>query len=188
MTKYYLPLLFMILLAVQAQAQQNRIPYTANNTIQITLEGQEGNYDFQSNKMLVRYNENTRMLECLIPLDNLFPSNDSTPIVLAHDVFYMSRFPDLYFEIEAPVEQINAGNRNRTTINSRVFINIQGIIREMVVPVTFTPDRNMITFGTSFELMLQDMRLRVPARYTPMLTGRLLFTIHGARWAELRNR
>ncbi|WP_299708344.1 hypothetical protein [uncultured Pontibacter sp.] len=188
MTKHLLPVLLILLTMVSVRAQQHRIPYTSNNSIFVSLEGERSTYDFASNKMLVRYNENTRRLECLLPIAMLLPANDSTPVAMAQDVFFSSRFPDIYFEIEAPVEQINAGNRNRQTLNSRIFINIQGIIKETVVPVTFTPDRNMITFSTSFELMLQSMRLKVPARYTPILTGRILFTIHSARWADLRNR
>src|SRR5690606_2261840 len=112
----------------------------------------------------------------------------SSPVAMVQDIFFASRYPELYIEVEAPIEQLNAGKRNRQTLNSRVFINIQGIIKEMVIPVTFTPDRNTITFSTSFELMLQDLRLRVPARYTSRLTGRMLFTIHSARWADIRNR
>lgn len=188
MTKFLLPVLCIILFAISAQAQQHRIPYTANNSMQVSLEGERNTYDFQSNKMLVRYDQNTRKIECLLPIENLLPANDSSPVAMVQDIFFTSRYPDLYIEIEAPVEQINAGNRNRQTLNSRVFINIQGVIKEMVVPVTFTPDRNMITFSTSFELMLQDLRLRVPARYTSRLTGRMLFTIHSARWADIRNR
>lgn len=188
MIKRLLPALLFLLTTSAALAQQNRIPYTSNNTILISMEGVKGTYDFSSGKMLVRYNENTHKLECLLPIINLLPANDSTPIGMAQDVFFASRYPDIYFEIEAPVEKINAGNRARQTLNSRIFINIQGINREMVTPVTFTPDRNMITFSSSFEIMLQDMQLKVPARYTTMLTGRMLFTIHSARWADLRSR
>lgn len=188
MRRYLLPVLLCLLTVVSVQAQQQRIPYTSNNSIFISLEGDRSTYDFASNRMLVRYNENSRTVECLLPIAMLSPANDSTPIAMAQDVFFSSRFPDIYIEIQAPVEQINAGNRNRQTLNSRVFINIQGTIKETVVPVTFTPDRNMITFSTSFELMLQDMRLKVPARYTSLLTGRMLFTIHSARWADLRTR
>lgn len=188
MTKHLLPVLLILLTVVSVQAQQHRIPYTSNNSIFISLVGERSTYDFASNKMLVRYNENTRKIECLLPIAMLLPANDSTPIAMAQDVFFASRFPEIYFEIEAPVEQINAGNLDRQALNSRIFINIQGVIKETVVPVTFTPDRNMVIFSTSFEVMLQDMRLKVPARYTPILTGRILFTIHSARWADLRNR
>lgn len=188
MARYILPVLFLLMMTAQALAQQNRIPYTSNNSVFIMMEGAGGTYDFSSGKMLVRYNENTRRIECLLPLANLQPANDSTPIVMVHDVFFSSRYPDIYIEIEAPIEQINAGNRNRQTHNSRLFINIQGIIKETVVPVTFTPDRNMIIFTSTFDIMLQDMRLKVPARYTPLLTGRILFTINSARWADLNTR
>ncbi|MBF8965119.1 hypothetical protein I0P70_17860 [Pontibacter sp. FD36] len=188
MTKFLLTVLCILSITASAWAQQHRIPYTANNSMQVSLEGEQNTYDYQSNKMLVRYDQNTRKLECLLPIENLLPANDSSPVAMVQDIFFASRYPDLYIEIEAPIEQINAGNRNRQTLNSRVFINIQGIIKEIVIPVTFTPDRNMITFSTSFELMLQDLRLRVPARYTSRLTGRMLFTIHSARWADIRNR
>lgn len=184
---YLLPVFCLVMLANSARAQQHRIPFTANNTIQISLEGERSTYDFQSTKMLVRFDQTTRKLECLLPIENLLPANDSSPVAMVQDIFFASRYPELFVEIEAPIEQINAGNRNRQTLNSRVFINIQGIIKEMVIPVTFTPDRNAITFSTSFELMLQDLRLRVPARYTSRLSGRMLFTIHSARWADLRN-
>ena len=187
MIKLLLPALIFLLMTAPTLAQQNRTPYTANNSIQISLEGERSTYDFQSVKMLVRYDQNTRKLECLLPIDNLLPANDSSPVSMVQDIFFASRYPQLYIEIEAPIEQINAGNRSRQTLNSRVFINIQGIIKEMVVPVTFTPDRKAITFSTSFELKLQDLRLRVPARYTSRLTGRMLFTVHSARWADLRN-
>ncbi|MDO6392298.1 hypothetical protein Q4E40_19340 [Pontibacter sp. BT731] len=187
MIKLLLPVLWFLLMAAPAHAQQYRIPYTANNSMQISLEGERSTYDFQSAKMLVRYNQNTRKIECLLPIENLLPANDSSPVSMVQDIFFASRYPELYIEIEAPIEQINAGSRGKQTLNSRVFITIQGIIKEMVVPVIITPDRNAITFSTSFELMLQDMRLRVPARYTPRLTGRMLFTIHSARWADLRN-
>lgn len=188
MTKFLLPVLLVLLAVVSVQAQESRIPYTSNNNILISFEGQGGTYDFASGKMLVRYNENTRRLECLLPLVSLQAANDSTPIAMVHDVFFSSRYPDIYIEIEAPVEQINAGNRSRQTFNSRMYLNIQGINKEIVVPVTFTPDRNMILFSSSFELLLQEMRLKVPARYNSMLTGRILFTIHSARWADLRTR
>ncbi|MDX5417917.1 MAG: YceI family protein [Hymenobacteraceae bacterium] len=188
MIKRLLPVILLLLTAGFCLAQQSRIPYTSNNTILISMEGEKGTYDFSSGKMLVRYNENTHKLECLLPISNLLPANDSTPIAMAQDVFFASRYPDIYFEIVAPVEKINAGNRARQTIDSRIFINIQGINREMVTPVTFTPDRNMITFSGNFEIMLQDMRLKVPARYTTMLTGRILFTIRSARWADIQFR
>ncbi|MHC2993737.1 hypothetical protein OB13_19940 [Pontibacter sp. HJ8] len=188
MPKLLLPVFLILLVAQWAEAQQFRIPYTGNNTILLYVEGHKGTYDFVSGKLLVRYNQNTRRLECLLPLNNLEAANDSTPIVMAHDVFFTSRFPDIFIEIEAPVEKINAAKSNPQTLNSRLFINIQGVIKELVVPVTFTPDRNSISFSSTFEILLDDMRLKIPAKYTPMLTGRILFTIHNARWADIKAR
>ena len=188
MAKFLLSFFLLQLLASWALAQENRTPYTSNNAILINMEGQRGTYDFTSGLLLVRYNENTKRLECLLPLSNLAPANDSTPIVMAQDVFFASRYPEIYIEIEAPVDRINAGKRNPQTLNSRLFINIQGINKELVVPVTFTPGRNTISFSSSFEVLLDDMRIKVPAKYVTMLTGRMLFTIHNARWADLRGR
>ncbi|WP_018478200.1 hypothetical protein [Pontibacter roseus] len=179
-------LLLLLLLAPWAEAQQNRTPYTANNTILVNMEGQTGTYDYTSDRLLVRYNKETRNLECLLPLSYLTAANDSTPLVMAHDVFFTSRFPEIYIQIEAPIDRINAGKRSPQTMNSRLFINIQGINKEIVTPVTFTPDRNTISFSSSFEVLLDDMRLTIPAKYVPMLTGRIVFTIHNARWADLR--
>jgi hypothetical protein len=188
MIKRLLPALLVLISVISVQAQQTRIPYTSNNNILISLEGPKGTYEFSSGMLLVRYNENTRRVECLLPLSNLLPTNDSTPAVMVQDVFFTSRYPDIYIEIDAPVEKINSGNRSRQSLNTRLYINIQGITREMVTPVTFTPDQNTISFSSSFDIMLQEMRLKVPARYTPLLTGRILFTIHNARWADLKTR
>lgn len=188
MPKLLLPVLLILLVVHWGQAQQNRTPYTSSNAIFINMEGHKGTYDFASRRLMVRYNENTMKMECVLQLGSLVSANDSTPVVMAHEVFFSSRYPDIYIEIDAPVDRINAARGNPLTLNSRVIITIQGIRKEMVTPVTFTPDRNSIAFSSSFDVLFTDMRLKIPAQYVPMLTGRMLFTIHNAHWADIKTR
>jgi hypothetical protein len=179
-------LLFLLTTLPHAAFPQARIAYTSNNTIFITIEGFKSNYDFASKKLLVRYNKETRKLECVLPFNTLVVANDSTQIIMAQDIFYTSRYPDLIIEIEAPVDRINAGDMSVNTKNSRFIMFVQGMPLEMTAPVQFTPDEQAITFSTSFDVLLERYSILVPAKYVPRLTGRIFFTISNARWIDLQ--
>jgi hypothetical protein len=178
-------LLFLLITLPRAAFSQTSVPYTSNNTIFITIEGFNSNYDFASKKLLVRYNKEIRKLECVLPFNTLVAANDSTPIVMAQDIFYASRFPELIVEIEAPVDRINAGDMSVSTKDSRFIMYVQGIPLEMTAPVQYTPDEKAITFSTSFDVLLERYRIVLPAKYVPRLTGRIFFTISNARWIDL---
>ncbi|MFD2245179.1 hypothetical protein [Pontibacter ruber] len=179
-------LLFLLMATSPFAFSQSREPFTSNNTIFITIEGFKSNYDFASKNLLVRYNKDTKKLECLLAFSSLIAANDSTPIVMAQDLFYTSRYPELYIEIEAPVEQINARNMAVNTKNSRFVMSLQGVPLEMTVPVQYTPEEQAITFSTSFDVLMERYRLSLPAKYIPRLTGRIFFTISNARWMDMQ--
>ncbi len=173
------------MLLVQAVAySQSQQYYTGGNNIIITLEGTDNRYEYRSEEMLVRYNDDTHKLECVLPIDNLRPANDYSPASMLHDLFYTAKFPELQIEIDAPVEKINAGNLYAEVLNKKIRVLLQGKIKEMNNQVTFTPDKRALMFSTSFELTFNNLNILVPAKYIPMLTGRILVTISNARWAD----
>ncbi|RDV16610.1 hypothetical protein DXT99_02160 [Pontibacter diazotrophicus] len=190
MKKYLLPLFLTLLLLplinLEALAQENRTPYTGNNTIIVSLEGIGQRYEFISDQLLVRHNETTHRLECVLPIASLIPLNDTIPPAMAYEVLFGAKYPELHIMIEAPEQQAGTGrftpaNRGRTT-----SISLQGVNNETIIPVAFQPEKNTFYFSTNFDLMLDNFQASMPVKYLPILTGRVLFSIERAQWYNLR--
>lgn len=182
----FLILLLLPLFSLKTQAQENRAPYTGNNTIVVALEGIGQRYEFVSKQLLVRHNKATHKLECVLPIASLVPLHSTTPPAMAYDVLFGAKYPELYIMIEAPEQQASTGrftpaNRSRTT-----SINLQGVNNETIIPVAFQPDKDTFFFSTNFDLMLGNFQASMPAKYLPLLTGRVLFSIERAQWYNLR--
>jgi hypothetical protein len=168
-------------------AQSNAV-YTSDNRAFVTLDGLTKPYTFISNQMLVRYNNTTQKLECILDLATLFPTNDSIPTAMAYEVFYGAKYPDLVIYIDAPVERINGSNAYAESLKKKATINLQGVTNQTSVPLMLTPDKNSFIFSTNFDLMLDDFEASVPIKYLPLLSGRVVITINNARWINTVNR
>lgn len=166
---------------IKAQTQQ---PFTGKNIITVVLESPDGRYEFQSRDLLVRYNRSTEQLECSVLINSLRPVSDTIPANMAYDVLYGAKFPELAFLIDVPKDMISSTRTFGEPQNQRTTITLQGNTNQQKIPVVFAPDKNTISFGTNFELMLDSFEASVPARYLPILTGRLLININNARWVE----
>ncbi|QCR21821.1 hypothetical protein [Pontibacter sp. SGAir0037] len=160
--------------------------FTNGNTILISIEGSERNYEFTSQSMLVRYNRNTQKLECILNISTLEAANNASPLSMIQDIFYLARFPELLIEIEAPVEKINAGNLSTETMGRRTRVFFQDVINEQILPILFTPENQALIFSTSFDMLLDQYQVQLPAKYMPMLTGRIMVSIQNARWLDNR--
>jgi len=163
---------------------QTRLPYTGNNFITVVLESPQGRYEFKSPDLLVRYNKSTEQLECSLLINSLKPTSDTIPATMAYDVLYGARFPELVFFIDVPKEIIRRGTPYPEPLNQRTNITLQGITNQTRIPVVFTADKKRVSFGTNFDLRLDNFEASIPAHYMPMLTGRMLININNARWIE----
>ncbi|TXK26976.1 hypothetical protein FVR03_21345 [Pontibacter qinzhouensis] len=134
--------------------------------------------------MLVRYNENTKKIECIINVASLLPVNNFSPAVIPQDIFFVANYPELYIEIDAPEEKINAGNLYTERLNQSIGLSIHNTPVNLMAPVAFTPDKRSLKLATTFEVILPDHRITIPAKYSPMLTGRVRFAIQNARSVE----
>lgn len=185
-------LLFLVLLypllCVQAVAQDERSPYTGNNTIIVALEGVEHRYEFISNQMLVRHNKERHSLECVIPVASLVPLSDTIPPAMAYEVLFGAKYPELLISIAAPVQQSNTGQFNPSSQNRTTTIRLQGVSNETVVPIAILSDKNSFYFSTNFDLMLGNFQASLPVKYLPVLTGRVLFSIDRAYWYNFAQR
>ncbi|NEM97825.1 hypothetical protein [Pontibacter burrus] len=166
---------------INAQTSQ---PFTGKNIITVVLESPGGRYEFQSHELLVRYNRSTEQLECSVLINSLRPLNDTIPSNMAYDVLYGARLPELDFLIDVPKDMISSTRTFGEPQNQRTTITLQGNTNQLKIPVVFATDKNTMSFGTNFELMLDSFEASVPARYLPVLTGRLLININNARWVE----
>lgn len=166
---------------LQAQTRQ---PFTSKNLITIVLESNGGRYEFRSNELLVRYNRNTEQLECTVRINSLYPAHDTIPATMAYDVLYGAKFPEFSFLIDVPDDVINSARPYAEPLNQRTQFTLQGITNQKNIPIVFVPDKRAMNFGTNFELMLDNFQASIPARYLPVLTGRLLVNIKNARWVE----
>lgn len=177
--------LFMLcLLSAPGLQAQTRQPFTGKNLITVVLESNEGRYEFESNQLLVRYNRTTEQLECSLLISSLYPVNDSVPANMAYDVLYGAKFPEFTFLINVPEDIINSERPYAEPLRQRTSFTLQGTTNQKSIPVLFVPDKRSMSFGTNFELMLDNFQASIPARYLPLLTGRLLFNINNARWVE----
>lgn len=188
MNKFYgKTFLFLLLLSLSfvgsLQAQTNR-NYTSGNSITVSLEGVSRPYVFTSRELLVNYNRQTQQLECILNLANLVPASDSLPATMAYEVLYGAKYPELYFTIDVPLEKVSAGTPYPQLLNSRVSIRMQGVTNETIAAIQFAPDENTLIFGTTINLALPDFKASIPARYLPLLTGRVGLTIQSARWTR----
>jgi hypothetical protein len=177
-------LLVIMVFSVEEARAQTRTNYTANNYITVVLESPNGRYEFKSPSLLVRYNRLTDQLECSVLINSLLPTSDTIPPTMAYEVLYGAKFPELTFEIDVPEDIISSERPNAEPLNQRTYITLQGITNQTRVPVVFAPDRNRISFGTNFDLMLANFEASIPTRYMPILTGRLLINISNARWVD----
>ncbi|MBB6610055.1 hypothetical protein H7F15_03310 [Pontibacter sp. Tf4] len=175
---------FLLLLCQLNASAQTPRPFTGKNTITIVLESPRGRYEFKSDELLVRYNRTREQLECSVLINSLYPTSDTIPANMAYDVLYGARFPELAFLIDVPNELMNSDRTGSSQQNQRTTITLQGNTNEKKIPVHFAPDKNTISFGTSFDLMLDNFEASIPARYLPVLTGRLLININNARWLD----
>lgn len=185
----YLLLLLPLLLASEtASAQRIRTPYTGSNRILLTLDGDSTRYEFLSDQLLVRYNKDLQILECILAVETLLPLQDTIPQNMAYEVLYGARYPQLYISMAAPVTQINASNLNPEALRRKVEVRLQNTTRTMEVPVSFMPENTSLYFTTTLDLQLADFQASLPTAYLPLLTGRLTITIDRARWVELTAR
>lgn len=186
---YILRIFFFALLSslfsAQAIAQDEREPYTGNNTILIAFEGQGQRYEFKSEQMLVRHNRDRHTLECVVPVATLVPLNDTIPPAMAYEVLFGAKYPELLISIAAPDEQLNAAVFVPSTTNRTTTIVLQGINNETVVPIAILSDKNSFYFSTNFDLNLENFQASLPVKYLPVLTGRVLVSIDKAYWYNL---
>lgn len=181
-------LLFLLLcplLCLPANAQDERSPYTGNNTIIIAFEGLGKRYEFVSNQMLVRHNKERHTLECVLPVASLMPLSDTIPPAMAYEVLFGSKYPELVISIAAPVEQSSTGQFNPSSTNRTTTIILQGVNNETVIPIAILSDKNSFYFSTNFDLELENFQASLPIKYLPLLTGRVLFSIDRAYWYNL---
>jgi hypothetical protein len=185
---FLLSSLILLLFTCRYSMAQSNAVYTSDNRAFVTLDGLTKPYTFISNQMLVRYNNTTQKLECILDLATLFPTNDSIPTAMAYEVFYGAKYPDLVIYIDAPVERINGSNAYAESLKKKATINLQGVTNQTSVPLMLTPDKNSFIFSTNFDLMLDDFEASVPIKYLPLLSGRVVITINNARWINTVNR
>jgi hypothetical protein len=176
-------LAFNFVLVTVAIAQTQRA-YTSNNYITIVLESPNGRYEFKSQDLLVRYNRLTDQLECSVLINSLAPTSDTIPPGMAYEVLYGAKFPEFAFQIDVPEELISSGKPYPEPLSQRTYITLQGITNQKRIPVVFAPDRNRLSFGTNFDISLDNFQASIPVRYIPVLTGRLLINISNARWID----
>jgi hypothetical protein len=185
---YLLLLLTLLLSAPEAAGQRNRTPYTGSNRVLLTLDGHAAPYEFVSDQMLVRYNKDLQQLECVLSLETLVPLQDTIPQNMAFDVLFGARYPQLYITMAAPEQQINAGNLGSETFRRKAVVQLQSITRDVVVPISFSPESSSLYFSTTLDLWLSDFQASLPVAYLPLLTGRVTITIDRARWVNLTSR
>ncbi|MFT2011238.1 hypothetical protein ACMA1I_21385 [Pontibacter sp. 13R65] len=183
MFRHLLITLLLLFVATITNAQRN-VTYTNDNSIFITIEGDTSLYEYSSRDMLVRYNQNTQKIECVINVASLLPLNNYSPAVIPQDIFFVANYPELLIEIEAPEEKINAGNLYTERVEKGIGLFIHNIPVNLTAPVVFTPDKRSLKLAATFELLLPDYRIAIPAKYTNMLTGRVRFAIQNARSVE----
>ncbi|WP_114782304.1 hypothetical protein [Botryobacter ruber] len=176
-------LLLCLYLKTNAQTQAS---FTSGNTMLLAIESTSGMYEYSSNQLLVRYNEKTKKMECILDVTTLLPANNFSPLVIPQDIFFTAKYPEVLIEIDAPDQNIRAGSAAPQAGKRAAIIYFQGVPIEMTIPVTFTPDARWVLFSTTFDLLLPDYEVTVPAKYLPVLTGRLIFTIRNAHWVPLK--
>lgn len=191
--KIYIPHIILLallypLLCLKAVAQEERTPYTGNNSIIVALEGVDQRYEFISNQLLVRHNKARNTLECILPVSTLVPLNDTTPPAMAYEVLFGAKYPELLISIAAPEQQANTGLLNPASANRTTTIILQGVNNETVIPVAILSDKSTFYFSTNFEVMLGNFQASLPIEYLPILTGRVLFSIDKAYWSSLNQR
>ena len=177
--------MFSSLISARAIAQDEREPYTGNNTIIVTFEGLGQRYEFKSDQMLVRHNRDRHTLECVLPVSTLVPLNDTIPPAMAYEVLFGAKYPELLISIAAPEAQLNAAVFVPATMNRTTTIVLQGINNETVVPIAILSDKNSFYFSTNFDLNLENFQASLPIKYLPVLTGRVLVSIDKAYWYNL---
>ncbi|GAB3539047.1 hypothetical protein GCM10027443_35140 [Pontibacter brevis] len=187
-TKVFLGLLLLPLFSLEVLAQDEREPYTGNNTIVVALEGIGQRYEFVSNQMMVRHNKATHRLECVLPVASLVPLNDTIPPAMAYEVLFGAKYPELRIMIEAPEQQANTGRFTPANRGCTTSISLQGVNNETIIPVSFLPENNTFYFSTNFDLMLNNFQASLPVKYVPLLTGRVHFSIERAQWSNLGQR
>ncbi|WP_147383249.1 hypothetical protein [Pontibacter oryzae] len=165
-------------------AQQGPAAYTGSNRIIIALEGPTSMYEFMSRQMIVRHNKATQKLECVIPVSTLIPLNDTIPADMAFEVLFGAKYPQLYLNIDAPLQIISSGNLTPETVKRIISIGLQGVNNESAIPVAFTTENNALYFSTNFEIMLDNFQASLPVKYLPYLTGRMQVSIDRARWVS----
>lgn len=175
-------LLFVLCVFTSQAGAQTRQQYTGSNIILLGFESNEGIIEFGSDNLQVRYIQQTQQIECRLPVSSLYPLHDEVPADMAYDVMFGSKYPELVFYIDAPDEIINGPMLSQEAELTRATVEFQGTPNETKVPVMFASDRGVIVLSTSFDLRMSHFRATLPAKYLPLLTGRILIKIRNARW------
>jgi len=163
--------------------------YTDKNNITVLIEGHKQHYSYTSDNLLVKLDENTNRLECILTVNTLEPNDNLSDPVIPEDVFYARKYPQFRVVMFLPKELVAANNQDfltRKDLMVKAQLYFQGLTRDVEVPLQFTSERNYISFNTSFTFSLQDMRALMPQMYMNMLTGLIRVSIVNATWVDSR--
>ncbi|MCC9167485.1 YceI family protein [Pontibacter harenae] len=185
MVKFILLSFCVILISVLPAKAQSRTPFTNGNTTIVTVKGNTADYDYVTPELLVRYNNTTQNVECVLNVASLRPANAEAPPGLVQDVFFVSKYPEFILEFKVPAESVAANRTGVQDLNTRASITFQGITNEVLIPVHLSSDKQSIVFSTNFDMMLDNHQGSIPAKYLPVLSGRIVITIQNARWANI---
>ncbi|MDX5347775.1 MAG: hypothetical protein LPK19_11065 [Hymenobacteraceae bacterium] len=174
---FFIGLLFC---TITAQAQV----YTADNTVRIYIEGTDQLYEYTSDKLMVRLNDETQKIECILPIESLVPANVLSPQVLAYDVFFEQKYPLFQFQFNAPIETLNKQNLNSEPMQLTGKVQFQGRDGDQIFPTVFMPYEESFSFRTNFNFTIQAMEGTLPRKYKTMLTGFIRVQVLNATWVR----
>jgi hypothetical protein len=180
-------LLFFFLNLVHPATAQTRQHYTGSNIVLVGLESVDGILEFASDNLQVRYIQETKQIECRLPVATLYNLNPAISSDLAYEVLYGAKFPEIIFYINAPNEILNSPRINQDPKQSGVTIEFQGTPNETRIPVMFASEKGVIIFSSSFDFRMSHFRATIPAKYLSLLSGRVLINIRNARWLNNPN-
>lgn len=60
------------------------------------------------------------------------------------------------------IESVNVNNLKKQTIRAKGKMNIHGVAREVIIPVTIYPANGKINCDADFNVMLQDYNIKIP--------------------------
>ena len=186
MVKNLLFLIFVVLVLALPAMSQTPAPFTTGNSTIVTIGGNTENYEHVSPELLVRYNQNTQNVECVLNVASLRPANLSAPLGLVQDVFFASKYPEFILEFKVPAENVTSERAGVQDLECRASVTFQGITNETVIPVQFTSNKQSLVFSSNFDIMIDNFQGSIPAKYLPILNGRITITIQNAQWTRFR--